>query len=60
MDKFKDRYILLKGKCSYCENESEYSLKISNNPDVVDIGGLEKYNPVCRECFSNIKIDFIK
>lgn len=43
----------LKGKCFKCKNPSSFSLKICGDSSQIDIGGSEKYQPVCGSCYKH-------
>jgi len=48
---FANDIIFLKGKCYHCPRQSCYSKKIVSNQSQVDVGGIDKYVPVCEECY---------
>lgn len=47
-----DSIIQLKGKCHYCEQNSLFTIKTTTNNKQIDIGGIDKYLPVCKECYN--------
>lgn len=52
-----DKIIFQQGKCSYCSQPSSFSLKTNlNNFCQIDVGGSDKYQPVCGNCYQ----DFLK
>lgn len=46
-----DELINLKGKCFNCKNKSSFSLKLTPDNSQIDIGGADKYRPVCGKCY---------
>lgn len=57
-----DKIEEIKTVCWYCNNKATHNLKLVNQKPVyegnaIDIGGLEKYLPVCYDCFKNPKVD---
>jgi thymidine kinase len=43
----------IKGKCYYCDNDSLFTLKLdTQQTSQIDIGGSDKYIPVCRNCYN--------
>ncbi len=47
-----DDIIHLKAICSNCKKEASFSLKKIKDEKQVDVGGEDKYVPVCGECYS--------
>lgn len=41
--------------CVKCGNLAQFSQRISNNRDLVELGANEKYQPVCRTCYSAVQ-----
>jgi len=41
----------LQSICTNCSNDASFSLKIGDKSKRIDVGGKEKYIPVCRECY---------
>lgn len=53
-----DKLEEIKTVCWYCNNKATHNLKLVDGKPVyegkpIDIGGLEKYVPVCYDCFAN-------
>lgn len=46
-----DEIIFLHGKCQFCHRHSSFSQRIVPSLKQVEIGGTDKYVPVCGECF---------
>lgn len=46
-----DDIIFLKGQCFNCPEKSIFSLKIVADENQIDVGGEEKYRPVCGKCY---------
>lgn len=53
-----DKIVYKQGKCKYCDNKSSFTWKIKNNFNLlqIDVGGIDKYHPVCGNCYE----DFLK
>lgn len=47
--------IHLKGKCFRCKRDSSFSLKIDGNESQIDVGGADKYQPVCGNCYQHFQ-----
>lgn len=41
--------------CVKCGSLANFSYRISNNKDVIDVGEKDKYIPLCRSCFNKIE-----
>jgi thymidine kinase len=41
--------------CSVCANIAQFTMKLNDNPDVISIGGDEKYEPRCEKHLYSIK-----
>ncbi len=41
--------------CVKCGSLANFSYRITNNKDVVDVGEKDKYIPLCRSCFNKIE-----
>ena len=41
--------VKLAANCSYCKNKAPFTKRLINSTDIVLIGGVESYQPVCRE-----------
>lgn len=52
-----DEIFFKQGKCYFCDNKSSFSLKFNKNTNYlnsqIDVGGSEKYHPVCGNCYIN-------
>jgi len=45
----------LNGICMVCKsNPSSFTVKLTDNPDIIDIGSKDKYKSACRACFYKI------
>jgi len=42
----------LQAVCMYCGGDASYSFKKVSEPALIDVGGEEKYIPLCRECYN--------
>lgn len=56
-----DKIEEIKTICWFCNNKATHNLKLINNQPIyegnpIDIGGLEKYVPVCYDCYKAPKI----
>lgn len=49
-----DEIIHCKSVCVYCHEDASFSLRTSNNEEIVSIGGADTYKPVCRHCFAKM------
>lgn len=59
-----DKLEEIKTVCWFCNNKATHNLKLVNNEPVykgnpIDIGGLEKYVPVCYDCYKEPKIRLV-
>jgi len=52
-----ERVDKLSAICMLCHKEAAFSSRISNERQVEVIGGADKYNSTCRECFFTSKVD---
>ncbi|GKX30232.1 thymidine kinase [Vallitalea longa] len=57
-----DKLEEIKTVCWFCNNKATHNLKIVDDKpiyegDSIDIGGLEKFVPVCYHCYKNPKIE---
>ena len=57
-----DKIEEIKTICWFCNNKATHNLKLVDNKPIyegeaIDIGGLEKYVPVCYCCFKNPKVN---
>jgi len=50
-----EEIILLKALCENCKDGTEaiFSYKKTNNQNIIDIGGENEYEPLCRKCFNS-------
>ena len=48
-----DNIIHLKGKCFRCDRESSFSLKLEGTDSQIEVGGADKYQPVCGSCYQH-------
>ena len=49
-----ENIIKLSAVCVGCGSDSSFThRKDSNNKDLIDVGGSNKYEPLCRECFNS-------
>lgn len=48
-----DDIIFLKGQCFNCPESSSFSLKITCDDSQIDVGGEDKYRPVCGKCYQH-------
>lgn len=52
-----DEIFFKQGKCYFCNNKSSFSLKFDVNTNSlnsqIDVGGCDKYHPVCGSCYLN-------
>ena len=51
-----DQITELSAICSICGAQAQYSLRTSKSESVIDVGGPEKYQPVCGTCFSQAQL----
>lgn len=51
---FTNDIIFLHGKCHYCNQKSCYSQKLTDDLNQIDIGGNDKYVPVCEKCYKTV------
>lgn len=49
-----DDIIFKQGKCKMCLNKSSFSWKINLSKNQIDIGGEDKYFPVCGDCYQHL------
>ena len=50
-----NRVIKHAGKCSCCNAESLFTFKHSKSTERFDVGAIDKYMPVCRNCYNKLK-----
>ena len=48
---YADEIEKLKAVCSVCGKDATYSFKKIRTQERFDVGGIEKYSPMCRQCF---------
>ena len=46
-----DDIIFLQGQCHFCHRPSSFSKKLSPSENQVEVGGADKYVPVCGNCY---------
>lgn len=46
-----DDVIKLKTKCGNCGDDSYTQICLSDNKEIIDVGGSESYMPVCKKCY---------
>lgn len=50
-----EHVIKLEASCHICHEKASFTWKFfDNNSHIIDVGGSEKYFPVCRKCFANL------
>lgn len=49
-----DKISKLNSICKFCCKEASFTMKKFNKNTIIEVGGSELYNPVCRKCYNNI------
>ncbi len=56
-----DHFEKLRALCTRCRTgrEAPYTIRLTSNKELVDIGGQDKYEAVCRECLLSQKVKYL-
>lgn len=50
-----DDVVKLNSVCTFCSGEARFSHRVSNDEEVVVLGEKDKYVPLCRSCYNELK-----
>lgn len=50
-----DSIDMLKSVCIQCSNDACFTMKTGDESKIIEIGGLDMYQPVCRKCYNQAK-----
>lgn len=51
-----EEVIQLKAVCKFCNEDATFNLRITENEDLIAVGGEDMYKPVCRVCYLEFKL----